>query len=401
MKPRVLFLGAGPLTPPAIRHARERGWQIVTADYLPENPGHRLADRSHFISTADIGAVIALAESENISAVIGFASEICALTAAAVADHLGLPGPGREAAENLSHKDRFRSWSTASGLQPVEHAVFSADEAEDAARWAEVLGHPVVVKPTDNSGSRGVTVNPGRADFSAAFQRALAGSRSGRVLVEKKQERIGPQLCGDGFVEDGRLIFAGFGDNQAIGEDGAAAIFIETYPSSHPPEVLSVVRDRISALIAASGFRRGPVNFDAILLPNGEPHVFEIGIRSGGNLLPQAIGRLAGIDLVAAAVDCALDPSYRFPAIRPAETGHLITYVVHSRQPGTLKEIQFSPEIDPFLVEWTPFRAPGDAVNAFRSASDTIGVAMLAFPSREVLLATTARLPELCRVVLS
>jgi biotin carboxylase len=401
VKPRVLFLGAGPLTPPAIRHARERGWEIITADYLPENPGHRSADRSHSISAADIPAVISLAENEHISAVIGFASEICALAAAAVADHLDLPGPGREAAESLSNKDQFRAWTTSSGLQPIRHSVFWANETETAARWADDLGHPVVVKPTDNSGSRGVTVDPGPNGFAAAFQHALACCRSRCVLIEQKLERAGPQICGDGFVEDGKLVFAGFGDNQAIAEDGAAAIFIETYPSSHPPEALAAVRDRLAALIAASGFRRGPINFDAIVLPNGEPHVFEIGIRSGGNLLPQAIGHHAGIDLIAAAVDCALDPGFRFPAARPAESGYLITYVVHSRQAGVLKEIRFSPEIAPFLVEWTPFRAPGDAVTAFRSASDTLGVALLTFPSREEMLAIAARLPDLCQVILS
>ncbi len=401
---RILFLGAGPLTLPAIEHALERGHTVLTTDNLPRNPGHRLAHRAFEVSTTEVDAVHALAVAESVDGVIGFASEVSALTAAVVAERLNLPGPGVEGALRLTHKDRFREWSSGSGIQPLPHAAFDREEMESAARWSESLGRPVVVKPTDNSGSRGVTVDPGTgARFAEAFREAAAYSRRGRVLVEELVEREGPQICGDGFVENGELVYAAFGDNRSLADSGRAAIFQETYPSSHSGESLGRVRRRLEDLVRESGFRRGPINFDAIIRPGGEPHVFEIGIRSGGNLIPVALGLLDGVDLVGAAVDSAIAPDFRLsaPAVDDAaDPRFLITHVAHSREEGILKRLRVSDAVERAAVRSIPFRVPGDPVFPFRASGDAVAVLLLSFSSRGEMLSMASRLPRECVVEL-
>ena len=75
MSARILILGGSRFQVPLIRRAKERGLRVITCDYLPENPGHRLADEYHNVSTTDREAVLALARRIGIDAVASFASD--------------------------------------------------------------------------------------------------------------------------------------------------------------------------------------------------------------------------------------------------------------------------------------------------------------------------------------
>ncbi len=398
---KILFLGAGPLTLPALKYALDRGHEVLSTDNIPDNPGHRLAHHSFNVSTTDTKAAMQLAKARSVDAVIGYASEVSSLTAAAVAEQLNLPGPGLQGAKRLSLKDQFRKWTANEKLQPIAFQAFAADEGRRAALWAANLDRLVAVKPVDNSGSRGVSLAVGKGVFLPAFDRAAAASRIGRVLVEEMIPRQGPQICGDGFVEDGKLVFAEFGDNDSGPGEGDAGIFLEQYPSSHPPDTLARVRDHLAVIIEKSGFQRGPVNFDAVVQPDGRPHVIEIGIRSGGNLMPDALSLLSGIDLVAAAVDCAADPGFKFPAQPAGVPGRsLLTYVAHSERAGRFKKLHIAGEIRDRLVRMSEHRRPGDPVLPFNSAAGTVAVLLLSFPTREEMLAISGRLKDLCVVEL-
>jgi biotin carboxylase len=208
MTARILILGGSRFQVPLIRRARERGLYVITCDYLPDNPGHKLADEYHDVSTTDREAVLALARRIGIDAVASFSSDPAMPAVAHVADALGLPGPSLEAIVKLTDKGQFRRLMAEAGLRTPRHWVIEAASAADVGDIAAVLPADVarlVVKPVDSCGSRGVgVVAPDRREVARALQAALAHSRDGRCIVE--QHIDGRHLHGDGFLQDGRLV---------------------------------------------------------------------------------------------------------------------------------------------------------------------------------------------------
>jgi biotin carboxylase len=179
---RLLMLGAAPMQVPAIRYAKGRGLHVITCDYRPDNPGHQWADESHNVSTTDADAVLALARERRVDGVVAYASDPAAPTAAFVAGRLGLPTNPYGAVLTLARKDRFRAHLHAHGFRcPAFAAV--GDAAEAAAALPR-LGLPVVVKPIDSSGSKGVTVVRDPSGVGAA-----ARSRSARRSRRRTRSR--------------------------------------------------------------------------------------------------------------------------------------------------------------------------------------------------------------------
>ena len=94
---RILFLGGAPTQVPPIEYALKQGYYVITCDYLPDNPGHKLAHEYHNVSTTDKEDVLRLANSLGIDGIVAYASDPAAPTAAYVAEQLELPGnPGEE-----------------------------------------------------------------------------------------------------------------------------------------------------------------------------------------------------------------------------------------------------------------------------------------------------------------
>ncbi|MFO7841296.1 MAG: hypothetical protein R6V48_03935, partial [Fidelibacterota bacterium] len=115
-KKRVLFLGAAYAQMPIIREAKNRGWYVITCDYLPDNPGHKLADEYYNVSTTDFEGVLYLAKKVKPDFVLAYASDPAAPTAAWVSEQLGLPNNNYKSVQLLSEKDLFRKFLAQNGF---------------------------------------------------------------------------------------------------------------------------------------------------------------------------------------------------------------------------------------------------------------------------------------------
>ena len=107
---KILFLGGAYPQIPIIKEAKNRGWYTITCDYLPNNPGHKLADEYHNISTTDFEGILNLAKKIKPDFVVAYASDPAAPTAAYVSEKLGLPGNSFQSVQVLAEKDLFRSF---------------------------------------------------------------------------------------------------------------------------------------------------------------------------------------------------------------------------------------------------------------------------------------------------
>lgn len=294
----LMVLGAGVHQVPLIRRATELGCRVVTADYLPGNVGHRLAHASVDVSTTDVEGVVGHARRLDVDGVVTVASDVAVPAAAAAARALGLPGPSPEAAATLCDKAAFRALQHRHGLPaPGFAAVRTADEAVAAAGR---LMPPLVCKPADTSGSRGITLlaEPTRAAVEAAFTAAAGHARSGVVCLEEYVE--GTDVSGDGFLRGGRLL--------AVITSKRSRGFVVT-GHALPTTLDAAARDQVTAAVeaaaAAAGYTDGPVDFDVRRSPE-RAVVIEMSPRLGGNGIPALAGHGTDADLLAAAVCAAL-----------------------------------------------------------------------------------------------
>lgn len=383
----LLVLGAGVHQVPLIRRAVEHGCRVVTADYLPDNVGHRLSHDSVDASTVDVAAVLGHARRLRIDGVVTIASDMAVPTVAAVARALGLAGPSPETAAALCDKSRFRALQHASGLDAPRYAV--ATDADQACAAVATLPLPLLCKPVDTSGSRGITM-VGEHDTGLtgeAFEAAARHSRSGKVCLEEYVE--GTDVSGDGFLSDGYL-------NGVVVTSKHTRGFVvagHALPTHLDAAQQRRVARSVELAAAAAGYRNGPVDFDVRLSPE-RAVVIEMSPRLGGNGIPALAGYGTDGDLLRAAVRAALGEDVALPATvtvgRPCGS-----VVLGAEVPGRLATLATTEEVRravPEVFDVTLAHGPGDVVAAHTHGGAALGQALFAMPPGSMWADLAARI---------
>jgi biotin carboxylase len=381
---KILFLGGAAMQMPPIRYARQQGHYVITCDYLPENPGHKLAHEYHNVSTTDREAVLGVARQAGIDGIVAYASDPAAPTAAYVGNALGLPSNPYEAVLTLARKDRFRRFLRDHGFHVPRSESF--DSFPEAREYAQTLRLPVFVKPVDSSGSKGVTQVQDLVNLETAFSHALTYSRAKKVVVEERIDRNGYQVAGDGFVVDGRLAFRCFGNEHFDKLCNGLVPIGESFPAIHDPALLKTAHRETQRLLTLLGMKTGALNFDFVFTEAGEFHFLELGPRNGGNLIPEVTKYATGVDLVKYTVDAALGlDCSRLQMELPH--GYYSSYIVHALRGGACMEVWMSERFRSQVVEQNIWVKPGDAVPRFTGSHGTLGTAILRFESQAEMLA--------------
>lgn len=380
---KILFLGGAPTQLPPIKYALEQGHYVITLDYLPDNPGHKLAHKYYNVSTTDKEAVLEIARTENIDGIVAYASDPAAPTAAYVAEHMGLPGNPYKSVEILTRKDLFRDFLARHNFNVPRSKAFYLEE--EARLWLDEIGVPVFVKPVDSSGSKGVTHLQNADDFHAAFEHALKFSREQKVVVEEKIVRKGYQVDSDIFMADGQLAFWAWGNqhqDQACNPYAPVAI---SFPSVLPEELQEKARDVISSILSLLGFTLGAFNVEFVVDADDRVWVIEIGPRNGGNLIPQVLKYATGADMIAATIEAALGNPLPKCMLRPV-MGCWSSVILHARDNGEFSELRLSDRAKEYIIEQDVQVKAGTQVNVFSGSHDTLGTMILKYPSQEEML---------------
>ena len=386
---RVLMLGGAMQQIPIIRKAREMGLYVITCDYLPDNPGHALADEYHNVSTTDLEGVLKLAEGLKIDGIIAYASDPAAPTAAYVAEKLGLPGNPYPSVKLCTEKDLFRAFLK-------EHG-FSCPQARGYRTYGEAAADmdrfrfPVMVKPVDSSGSKGVVKISGPEELKDAVEEALSYSRGKRFIVEEFIVKKGYQVSGDGFSVDGKLVFTSYGNELYSGAGGTREYVAlgEFWPSLLTKEQKEKVDGELQRLITALGMRTCAYNIEVILDENDTPYVLELGPRNGGSYIPQLIQYATGVDLVRYTILGALGEDCG--DLRMAETrGVWSNYMIMSRRAGRFKRLRFDERFEKNnLLDVYCTCRPGEEVRPYRNTTDSMGTILFRADSVEEMIRIT------------
>lgn len=398
MRKKILFLGAAPTQIPPLKYAREQGHYVITCDYLPDNPGHKLADEWHNVSTTDKDAVLSLAQQLKIDGIVAYASDPAAPTAAYVAEKMGLPGNPYQSVLTLARKDLFRAFLKEHGFNVPRSVSFY--DRERARTWLDEIGIPAFIKPVDSSGSKGVTRLTDANKFDEAFDHALTYSREKMVVIEEQIVRTRYQVAGDGFIVNGKLAFRCWADEHFDKLCNGLVPIGQTFPTSHPVTWLDVAHAESQRLLSLLGMNTGALNFDYVFTEDGKFYFLELGPRNGGCLIPEVIRYATNIDLIKYTVDAAIGLPCEYLSMQPAN-GYWSSYMVHALEDGTFKELWLSERIKPKIVEHDIYVKPGQRVNKYLGSNDTLGTMILKFDSMDEMLTMVDNMENDIRVVVN
>jgi biotin carboxylase len=395
---KVLMLGGSHFQVPSIKAARKMGFYVISCDYLPNNPGHKYAHEYYNVSTTDKEAVLELAKHLKIDGIVCYASDPAAPTAAYVAEKLDLYSNPYNSVEILSNKDLFRDFLTRNGFNvPRAKGYMSIDEAKADFNNYKL---PVMIKPVDSSGSKGVSKITAIDFLEEKVEYALRYSRAKRFIIEEYVEKYGYQIAGDGFSVDGKLAFRCFANEHFDSKSSNPFVPIgESWPYNMPKYIQNKVHNEIQRVLTLLNMKSGAYNFDMRIDDKENVYIMEIGPRNGGNLIPQVTNYATGVDMVeytikaAMGVDCS-----DLRMIEP--NGFWSCYMIHSEKCGKLKRVEIDCSFRKNnIVEYEMLFKPGDYISAFTGSNGTLGTMILKFFSMEEMLEKMDNMMNWVRVI--
>lgn len=398
---KVLLLGGSYFQIPSIITAKKLGYYAITCDYAPQNPGHKFADEYYNVSTTDKDAVLNLSKKLKIDGIVCYASDPAAPTAAYVAEKMGFPTSPYKSVEILSNKDKFRKFLAEHNFNTPKAEGYHESEFEKMLAEISKFKFPVMVKPVDSSGSKGVKKVERVEDLKAAVDGTMIYSRCKRFIIEEYLEKFGYQIAGDGFSVDGKLSFRCFANEHFDSMDLNPYVPIgESFPYNMPQSVHKKIHNEIQKLLTLLKMKTQAYNFDIRIDKAENVYLMEIGPRNGGNLIPQVTKYATGVDMVEYTIKAAMGESCAdLKQIEPK--GFWACYVIHSQKAGTFKDFWIDETFKKNnVVECDLFLKAGDKVPSFTGSNATLGMMILKFSSQNEMLSFMDNSEEKVKIIL-
>lgn len=381
MKKKILLLGGSTQQIPAIEYANNQGYYTVLCDYLSDNPGQNFANKFYCVSTTDKDEILKVAKKENVDGIVAYASDPAAPTAAYVAEKLGLPTNPYKSVEILSYKDKFREFLKENNFNCPKAKGFSS--LENAKREISQFKFPVMVKPIDSSGSKGVSKVENIEDFEEAYKIALENSRSNNIIIEEfivQDHEF--MVAGDCFVVNKKVELWGLLNSQRDRNVNPYVPVGTSYPISISKKRVDLVKNEINKLLNSLDIEFGAFNIEIMIDKNDNLYFIEMGPRNGGNMIPDLLQMATGEDMIAATVESAMGNEFKFEN-SSCEDRYVSTYVLHSDKDGVFVDIDYKNGIENKITKKVIYKKKGDAVQYFDGANKAVGIVFLEFDTQE------------------
>lgn len=368
---------------PVIEAAHRHGYYVITVDYAPNNIAHQYSDEFHNVSILDKDAMLNVAQELKIDGILSFGVDPGVITAAYVAEQMGLNFQcSYEVACILQDKSRFRQFLKDNNFNVPNAKGYSSKE--EAIDDMEYYNWPVIVKPVDSAGSKGVMRVDDISQLSSAIDYALSESHNGHFIIEDFLEKEGNSSDCDSFTVDGKLVFCSFNDQlfdtKAI-NPYTPATFI--WPSTMPQWAQNELFSELQRLMTLLNVKTGVYNIETRLCKDGKPYIMEVSPRGGGNRLSEMMKYISGQDLIDNCVRAAVgEPTDTIS--QPKYNGYWAEAILHSECNGIFQTINIDKYTEiKYLVEKDIWVKEGDKVQGFTGANTTIGTLILRFNTFE------------------
>ena len=368
---KMMILGASILQLPAIEKASEMGLEVIAVDMNPEAVGFRVPGViKEVISTIDTPAILEAAKRHKINGIMTLASDMPMQSVAVVSHEMGLVGISEDTALKATNKAFMRDALREAGVPvPLYFRVKGKNAFKEAVEKVRVAGYKCIVKPADNSGSRGVDLLKEDADLDTAYDYTVHYSRGGEIVVEEFME--GPEVSVETLAVDGDVHVIQITDKLTTG----APYFVEM-GHSQPSQLSEETRKRIAEVAVAAnkaiGIQNGPSHTEIKVTKDG-PKIVELGARLGGDCITTHLVPLStGVNMVECSIRIALGEK---PDLEPKwNKGSAIRYLKTGI--GTVKEIKGVDDAVKIngVVQVSIVHGVGEQVGEIKSSVDRAGL---------------------------
>ena len=392
---KLLLLGGSHAEIPLIKAAQDLGWYVITTGNAREGLGHPYADKNVFADFSDKDAMLELAKSEGVSAVCSGCNDFALLSTAYVCEKLGLPGHDSYATSlEIHHKDKYRALATRLDI-PTPRAIVVRNTADFESAIAQ-LAFPIIVKPVDLTGGKGIHRASNADEARSAYKDATSRTRQDHVVVEEFV--VGTNHGFSAMLVKGKVAFA-FADNEQY--------FVNKYlvsgantPSTTAAEGLAKLREYSERIACELNLVDGILHIQYIERADGTPVIIEICRRPPGDLYIKFVKYATGVDY----------PKF----IIMAETGEDISGIADVPTQGfwlrhcvmagpeiengcTVRDVTFAPEIQGNIVETFLWYKPGETIAD--KLTYKAGIVFFKFDTLAEMQDKTARMTDLAKII--
>jgi len=398
---RIMLLGGLRYLIPVIKEAHKLGVYVITADYLPNNIAHKYSDEYCNVSIIDKDAVLKAAEKLKIDGILSHAVDPGVTTAAYVAEKMGLPFQcSYETACILQDKSLFRKFLAKNGFNCPKAKGYN--NAEDSLKDVDYFNWPVIVKPVDSAGSKGVSKVENKADLSSAIELALSSSISKKFIIEDFLDVIGAQSSADIFTVDGKLVYPAYSDQ--LFDANAANPYtpaIEIWPSTMEQKFQEDLTEQLQKLVTLLGMKSGIYNVESRVCSNGKAYIMEVSPRGGGNRIAELQDMATRQNLICNEIKKALGmPLDNISS--PQYNGVWCNYILHSSVEGTLISIEIDSNFkSKYVRDIGLIVKPGDYISRFTGANTALGTLFLQCKDYDELYDILANINLFVKIILS
>ena len=319
---RLLILGGSRISCEIIRHARAMGIVTGVTDWyaLEKSPAKQLADEAYYVSTSDIDAMVRLIKEKQFDGVLtGFTDSVLPYYAE-MCEKAGLPSYGtKEQFEIFIDKEKYKTLMREFDVPTIPEFSIDVERFEEST--ADIV-FPVIVKPVDSSGSRGITVCENKEELKQAVVFATETSKTKEVLVEQYIDNAEATIFW--LFADGKYYMSLLGNRHVKhNQEGELPLPVGyTYPAAVQPRFIAEVAPRMEDMFRSVGIQNGMMFMQSKIVDD-TCLVYDIGYRLTGSL---EYINLKGM--------CGFDP---------------LDMMIHFALTGSMCEPEIDKKIDPYL----------------------------------------------------
>lgn len=305
---RLLFIGASGHYELAIKKAKEMGIYTIVINFNKNATAKQYADLACEIDTYNPDEVLAFAKEQRIDGVFTSWNEVNLYTTEYVAKKMNIPFYAtKEQLDQLVTKYAFKETCRKYGVPVIpEYYVGGELTQEDIAKFQ----YPVIFKPTDSGGTRGMTILYGREGVEEAYKKALAASSKKEIVVEKYL-RQGQLIVIDFAVQNDEVYVACVADRSIVrtSENAVPLAISYMYPSKYINIVEEQVLEPVKDLIHGLGIHNGIISFEG-MISEDKLYLIETQFRFGGTHFYKFVEKSCGVDLLEMMIEYALKGTY-------------------------------------------------------------------------------------------
>jgi biotin carboxylase len=385
-KKKIIILNGSHSEIPLIKAAKSLGFYVITTGNSPSLIGHAYADEYHLVDFSDPDAILRIAEKMKIDAICSCANDFGAITASFVSDRMNLPGhDSYDTTLLLHHKDRFKRFALENDIQTPYAESF--DKLDPALSSVGRYSFPLIVKPIDLTGGKGVSKVTSIEEYVDAVNLSFSLSRLNRIVIEEFVD--GTQHSFSTFISKGKVVFY-FSDNEysylnpyLVSTSAAPATNI-----NRVAEALIKTAEKIASLLSL----KDGIFHMQYLYCNDEPYLLEITRRCSGDLYPYPVDYATGLNWASwivkaeTGMDCSV-----FPEV--TQKGFCGRHCIMSSKNGSVNNVVIDEQIAENIFKKLMWWKKGYSIKNY--LEEKIGIVILKYDSLDEMLDKTERINDL------